>query len=191
MVVENHFIMYYTGRERQKDSLICQGTKGKAAFTIVKLLSKCPIQKLSCKWVIFSQDVINFYCRVEEGREQPLPKLAAPRHYPPEHRNWLFFISVRKHLFFWYFDGKIKCVWGQRRRLRQSPVPSASPTAPTWVVLHKRAGGGTLPVGASFLLGALGGIRVPGQPRRVGIWGREKQLMQLWRLMVWSLVSRL
>lgn len=49
MAVKNHLVMCYTGRERQKDSFICQSTKCKAAFTIVKLLSECPIQKLSCK----------------------------------------------------------------------------------------------------------------------------------------------
>lgn len=82
MAVENHLIMYYEGRER--GSLICQTTKCKAALTTVKLLSKCPIQKFYCKWETLSQEVINFYSRVEEGREKLLPKLAAPTHYPLE-----------------------------------------------------------------------------------------------------------
>lgn len=49
MAVKNHLVMYYTGRERQQDLFICQNTKCKAAFTIVKLLSEHPVQKLSCK----------------------------------------------------------------------------------------------------------------------------------------------
>lgn len=70
-----------------------------------------------------------------------------------------------------------------------SLTPAAIATIPTWVILHKRAGCGTLPIGASFLLRALGGIRVPGQPCRAGIWGRERWLMQLQCLMVRSLIS--
>lgn len=91
--------MYYA-EEKDRDSFICQSTKCKAAQTTVKMLSKCPIQKFSCKWVTLSQDVINFYSRVEEGREQLLPKRAAPGHYPPEQSESAFASSHDENICF-------------------------------------------------------------------------------------------
>lgn len=47
-----------------------------------------------------SQDVINFYSRGEEGREQLLPKRATPGHYPPEQSEPAFASSHDENICF-------------------------------------------------------------------------------------------